>query len=261
MRRLSLFLLALCFPLLSLLAASSPAAEADSLFAQKNYVAASAAYASLIQDQGVSVNRLFNLGNSYYQQGQLGRAMLAYERAQLLDPRDKALREVRAFLARKTVDRLPAPDGWVRQTGDAVAYALPFGVWAVLCPLFFALSLAGWVIFALSETPRLKRLSFYPALASLGLFLLSGALLAHWLYGPRLAEDRAVVLLPEVSVYAEPNEGAAEVTKLHEGARIQLLGKSYGSFERMELPDGQHGWIARRTLETIAPIPGLSPNK
>ena len=106
MRRLSLFLIALCGLITLLGATPRPSAEADSLFLQKDYVGATKAYEALIQAEGSTVSRLFNLGNSYYQQGQLGQAMLAYERAQLLDPRDQELREVRSFLARKTVDKL-----------------------------------------------------------------------------------------------------------------------------------------------------------
>lgn len=255
MRRLSLLLLALC-SLLGSLGATSPASTlADSLFQRKDYVESSRAYEALIQAEGPTVARLFNLGNSYYQQGQLGRAILAYERAQLLDPRNKDLREVRDFAVRKTVDKLLSPEGWVRQLGDSIAYALPLSAWLVLCPLLLALSLAGWVVFALSSDPRLRRLTFYPALASLALSLVAGALIAHWLYAPQLAEQRVVILLPEVAVYAEPHESATPVTKLHEGSRLALRGQESGDYLRVELPDGQAGWIARRALERIAPLP------
>lgn len=261
MRRLSLFLIALCGLITLLGATPRPSAEADSLFLQKDYVGATKAYEALIQTEGSTVSRLFNLGNSYYQQGQLGQAMLAYERAQLLDPRDQGLREVRSFLARKTVDKLPAPDGWLRQLGDSLAYALPLSAWLILCPLFFIGSLVGWVIFSLSETPRLRRLSFYPAVVTLGLSLLSGALIAHWLSAPKIASERAVIVLPEVSLYAEPNTESTLVTKLHEGARLQLLGKKTGGFALVELADGRRAWIAERTLETIAPLPSPASSR
>ena len=260
MRRLSLFLIALCGLITLLEATPRPSTEADSLFLQKDYVGATKAYEALIQAEGSTVSRLFNLGNSYYQQGQLGQAMLAYERAQLLDPRDQGLREVRSFLARKTVDKLPAPDGWLRQLGDSLAYALPLSAWLILCPFFFIGSLVGWVIFALSETPRLRRLSFYPAVVTLGLSLLSGALIAHWLSAPKIASERAVIVLPEVSLYAEPNTASTLVTKLHEGARLQLLGKKTGGFVQVELADGRRAWLAERTLETIAPLPSPAPS-
>lgn len=255
MRRFGLFLLCwfLGLPLLS--ASPLPAVSPDSLFARHDYVEASNAYEQLLQQEGPTVARLFNLGNSYYQQGQLGRAMLAYERAQLLDPRDATLRDVRSFLSRKTVDKLPSPEGWLRPIGDRIAYALPLVGWLVLTPLFFALSLIGWVLFALSREPRSRKLTFYSALGSLLLFLGAGLMLLHWTSGPMLAEGRGVILLPEVEAYAQPSTASSKLTKLHEGARIELLAPPKDGLCRIRLADGRTAWIASHAIEAIAPLP------
>lgn len=253
MRHLSLLLIALCS--LFSLAQASDVPHPDSLFRAKQYSQASRAYEALLQQEGVTRARLANLGNSYYQEGQLGRAILAYQRALLLDPRDSELRETLTFLSRKTVDRLPAPEGWVRQLGDRLAYAAPLSLWLLLAPLFFALSLTGWVFFALSRQPQTRRLTFYGALASLALSAFSLALVLHWTSIWDQAARSAVLLLPESQVYATPSTDASVLLKLHEGTRLQLTGKTEAGLQQVELADGRRGWIASHALEALAPLP------
>ena len=64
-----------------------------------------------------SSTRYANLGNCYYLLGDLGHAVLSYERATLLDPRDKAIAEARAVLIKKTIDKLPDAENWFTLTG------------------------------------------------------------------------------------------------------------------------------------------------
>lgn len=256
MRPLSLWLYALCSLLASFsLAVASPSSSPDSLFQAGRYSQASAAYEEHLKQDGATRAGLANLGNSYYQEGQLGRAILAYERARLLDPRSQDLRQVLDYLTRKTVDRLPSPTSWLRQTGDRLAYVAPLSLWLVLAPLFFALSLAGWVLFALSRQPRTRRLTFYGALASLAIALLSLALVLHWRAIFTEAERQAVLLLPESSIYAEPSAESTVLIKLHEGAGLELAGQTKDGFQPVTLPDGRPGWIASHALEALAPLP------
>src|SRR4029077_10622714 len=54
-----------------------------------DYAGAVAAYQELDRQGLVSADLTFNLGNAYYRQGNLGRAIWAYERAAALDPDDE----------------------------------------------------------------------------------------------------------------------------------------------------------------------------
>ena len=62
--------------------------QANTEFAQKNYRRAASDCQAIITRQGFSAPVLFNLANAYYQDGNLGLAILNYERAQLLAPGD-----------------------------------------------------------------------------------------------------------------------------------------------------------------------------
>ena len=69
---------------------------ANQLYETRNYGAAIMVYEELIT-QGVDDAAVFyNLGNAYYQSGELGRAVLNLQRAALLEPRDP---DIKANLA------------------------------------------------------------------------------------------------------------------------------------------------------------------
>ena len=113
----------------------------DSLFAAGRYREAAATLEEEIKTSGESSTRYANLGNCYYLLGDLGHAVLSYERATLLDPRDKAIAEARAVLIKKTIDKLPDAESWFTLTGAKLAYALPL---TALLPLALVLFTPGY---------------------------------------------------------------------------------------------------------------------
>ncbi len=55
--------------------------QANTAFAQKNYGRAASDFRGIIARRGYSAPVLFNLANAYYKDGQIGLAILNYERA------------------------------------------------------------------------------------------------------------------------------------------------------------------------------------
>src|SRR4029453_11490487 len=105
-RRLAPAAPAVCVLALVLLAVSARAAEetpqalffrGNALYADGRYADAAAAYEQLFAGGVASANAYFNLGNAYLKEGEVGRAVLAYERAARLAPGDPVLRANLAF--------------------------------------------------------------------------------------------------------------------------------------------------------------------
>ena len=86
-------------------------ARANEGYERGEYVEASQQYEALI-DRGYSDATLyFNLGNSYLESGDLGRAILSYLRARELSPRDTEIRDSLELARGMTVDRVVAEGG------------------------------------------------------------------------------------------------------------------------------------------------------
>src|SRR6266496_6146874 len=78
------------------------AQQAETAYLKGDFQLAANLYRQLI-DQGVKRNEVyFDLGNAYYQLHDLGRALINYRRAEVIAPRDEALR---LNLARVRVQR------------------------------------------------------------------------------------------------------------------------------------------------------------
>ena len=223
----------------------------DSLFASRHYHEAAVALEQQIQTSGESATRYANLGNCYYMLGDLGHAVLNYERATLLDPRDEAIATARMVLMKKTVDKLPDAESWFTLTGAKLAYALPLPLLLALSLVLFSLVVGSCVAFALGQTSRGKRVSFYTGLVSLLLTLFVGALILHWVYATHSATEKAVIIQPEVNIYTSPSSRAGIKTQLHEGTRLRLIGAPVGEFQQFTLGDGTEGWIASEAIEPI----------
>ena len=64
----------------------------DSAYANGDYQAAIDVYQAILADNSVSPEIFYNLGNAYYKTSEIGKAILNYERALLLDPSDSDIR-------------------------------------------------------------------------------------------------------------------------------------------------------------------------
>ena len=240
-----------CLCLCSVLGLGATEHTIDSLFTARQYREAAAALEQQIETSGESATRYANLGNCYYMLGDLGHAVLNYERAALLDPRDEAIATARMVLMKKTVDKLPDAESWFTLTGAKLAYALPLPFLLALSLVLFALVVGSCVTFALGKTSCGKRVSFYTGLVSLLLTLFVGALILHWVYATHSATEKAVIIQPEVNIYTSPSSRAGIKTQLHEGTRLRLIGAPVGEFQQFTLGDGTEGWIASEAIEPI----------
>lgn len=222
-------------------------------FTQRSYQQAVAAYEAEIESQGATLARLVNLGNSYYQVGNLGRAVLNYERAHLLAPSDQGVQQTRDYLQSQTLDKLPETTSWIRSVGGRIAYALPLPAYITISLVSFTLFIGLLVAFSLAPQRSRRRLYFYLALVVLVPTLLSGASILHWLYEDSQADMRLVLLSPEVKVYGSEQRESAPIQTLHEGARLTAVGNKRGSMIQIELPSGKAAWIQASDLAFVRP--------
>jgi tetratricopeptide (TPR) repeat protein len=245
-------------------------ARGNALYEGGDYEGAIEQYASLAA-QGVHRADLFyNLANSYYKTGDLGHAVLYYERARRLAPRDEDIRGnlalVRAQLRDKQFvreeNRLLSIAAWPHDNLTAGEMRLA----ASLC--YLALCLLG-TVFVLRETRWIASAYRYASYASLGrlagfsktqdlataiavaaLLFLSTGISAH--QKTRSEKDRrtAVVLSEEVAVMSGPTDDATVQFKIHQGTLVGVNDQR-GAWMRIALPGGLSGWVAAASVERV----------
>jgi tetratricopeptide (TPR) repeat protein len=206
--------------------------------------------------QGVVDSALFyNLGNAYFKQGDPGRAILTYRRAQNLAPRDPDIEANLALARAQAVDEFePAGEaGFPGRFGQMVRG------WFTLNELAMA-ALAGWILFVFllilfisARAGSAWRRAVRYALAAAAVVLVVGVLSLGSALHLEQNRSEGVVVAAEVDVTSGP--GAQYITEftLHSGAEVDLV-EVRPNWVRLALPGGAlEGWVP---ANTVAPVRG-----
>jgi tetratricopeptide (TPR) repeat protein len=244
----------------TLLLAGSPSASAgekmhtaNQLYETGQIDLAVQAYEQLV-GQGVVDSALFyNLGNAYFKQGDPGRAILTYRRAQELAPRDPDIAANLALARAQAMDEFETVEesGLLDQFGQAVRG------WFTLDELAM-IALAGWILFVFvlilfvstrARSAWQKALQY--ALVAAAVVLVVGLLSLGSALHLEQNRSEGVVVAAEVDVTSGP--GAQYVTEftLHSGAEVDLV-EVRPNWVRLALPGGEvEGWVPASAIEPI----------
>jgi tetratricopeptide (TPR) repeat protein len=190
----------------------------------------------------------YNLANAYFKQGELGRAIVNYRRAQLLSPRDSDIATNLSIARAQTIDKLEDETGlgnlvqkadqWLTLNEAAV---LALALWVLVC--YFAVLaillprqrwMFSWVMVGVG------------ALLVIGVFSIANRLYVEWRSPP------AVVVAPEVAVTSGPGDAGQYLVEfnLHAGAELYIL-ESRPAWRRIKLPGDLQGWLPAEAVETV----------
>ena len=215
-------------------------ADAAKAYDENRLPDAIAGWESLVAEGQNQPETLFNLGNAYYRNGNLGKAILAYRRAQRLAPRDPDIRANLGFAAQSAGIELPARKPLATLLLDfSRAEWLGFGA---VCFWLLAGALAVWIAW-----PR-ARFAVRPAAAVLSALLLL-ALAGLGLHRNLERVPEGVVMSTGQKVLSSPLETATPLLAVPEGAIVRMR-ESRGNWIEVELGETR-GWLPAAALAPV----------
>jgi tetratricopeptide (TPR) repeat protein len=215
------------------------------------YTQASQIYESIVA-AGVRDSVLYyNLANSYFKQGDLGRAILNYRRAHRLNPRDNDIRTNLAVARSQTLDKLEVEgEGSLTNAVQVAEDWLTINEASILALMLWLL-VSGCLIVAILW-PRFRRLCLWTA-SVLGVFLIAGLIsMANRLYTD-WSYSSAVIVAPEVDVTSGPGTAEQYLVEfnLHTGAEVKII-ESRPGWRRVALPGNDfQGWVPEEAIEPV----------
>jgi len=222
--------------------------DANLKFKSGDFNGAAAAYEKILTDEGPRAAVFYNLGNSYQSLKQYGPAILAYERARLLAPRDPDL-AANLALARKAATAFE--ESGLHPRVEAALSRLSRNEWSWLIA-GSALFLGGLALTCgVVSLPRrwMRQLAMVCA-GFAGLAIAAGSTA---LYLRRGEAGRGIVLSENAAVRLSPFEKAEALGTAGPG-RVVYLGAKSGGFQYVEVPGTNlHGWLADKDVAAIAP--------
>jgi len=235
--------------------AASAAAPADrfqagnGLYQAGDHGGALEAWLGLYEDGFESGELHYNIGNAYFRLGELGRAILFYERARVALPRDESVRTNLELARSLTADQItPLAGFWVPRVIRWAVQLVP-RAWLIAILALGYLGLASILLYRIlsAAPPRWTR---HAAVAAAALTFVVGANLLIREFGIGRAE-RGVILRTETAVQSAPSDDPSlQLFTIHEGAVVRIDRRSSDWLE-IVLEDGKVGWVRSGDLETI----------
>ncbi len=220
--------------------------QGNLLYEGGKFAEASRTYERIVERGVRNGHVYYNLGNAYFKQDRIGLAILAYERATRLMPRDGDLHNNLDLAKERTTDQIAVEVPWFgRQALDGVTVN-EATVAATAAGFLASLALVGYL---LARRPRTRSATGYALLVACLVLLMAAGFLGIKIYDSMVNEE-AIVLRPTAVVRTGPDVSSEPVFTLHEGAKVQLV-EHRGDWLRIRLPDGKNGWLSQDDLEGI----------
>lgn len=214
-------------------------------YRQGAYQEAIAEYEAIEQNGWVSGPLYYNLANSYFKQGEIAKALLNYERAKRLMPRDSDVRANADYVRSKVVKNFKLKKA-----------------------NFFQKIKAMVVNFCTQNELTLIGAGSFIFLMAVWMGALYGQWSFKWRWGSRIIlgfvvcatwgllfvqlydqQGRAVVMNPMEAQF-EPKEGGTSHFALVEGQLVRVMREKDGWIKISRL-DGKSGWVPKEVIEKI----------
>ena len=221
--------------------------EANTSYQSGSFKSALGLYEKQLKEGKETAALDYNLGNTYFRLGHKGLALVYYERALRIAPRDEDILWNIEVLKTVITDRIESPEGsliiyWIRQILGRLTLNEIGIVLSGFLALWAALSALTYVF------PVIKLLS-----KVLGVFVVLFLLLTAVLFGVKwnnVKDPRAVILDKEVQTRYGPSEKETKAFTLHEGAEAKVTDETK-DWWYITLPDKNAGWIPKKSCEII----------
>jgi tetratricopeptide (TPR) repeat protein len=241
MKRLTCFLLMALWLSTAVCVAADTAKtfqEANTSYQTGDYAKAAERYESLTQKEPGIAAFYYDLANAYVRLGKLSRAILNYEKALRLDPRNADIRENLRFTRGLLEYRVEDTRNWyLKATEGVLKYATEREVTTVVLAVLFVF-LAGGILYFLNG----RGVFWNPWQQFVFILLLLVAVVA---FGKQVQSNvirDAIVMQKECEARYGPSEHDQVAFRMGEGIKVFVMDRRE-DWSRVLLTNGESGWV------------------
>lgn len=228
--------------------------EADEAYRNSNFAESIRLYeAQVAQNRLInqeSAQLYYNLGNSYFRDNQIAKAIVNYERALLLDPGDSDIRHNLRFAKTRIEDKIDSADSffvnkWIRSIQNLYSG----NTWGVIGVILFVLLIIAIGSYMISIQLIWRKVSFYVGIILLSMVIITNVF-AFKQKNKIVNRTTGIVMAASVSIYTSPDAHSQELFRLHEGAKVKIK-REEGRWIEIVIANGSVGWLQKKNVETI----------
>ena len=223
---------------------------ANLAYNEGNFAKAVATYEQILSQNLHSAALYYNLANAYFKQGELGKALLNYNRASRIAPGDEDIRHNQEYAEKMTKDSIEKiPEFFLITWLRSVRGAMSCTAWTVLSIVMLATALVMALLYLLAQRMSLRKVGFYTMAVAVLLFVAT-SIFAISERNQLVGRSEAIVMSTAASVKSSPDRSATELFVLHEGTKVSI-GETTDGWAEVRIADGRKGWIEDKRIERI----------
>jgi tetratricopeptide (TPR) repeat protein len=224
--------------------------KANQLYLNGDYSSAREEYQKIVNSGFESAELYYNLGNTFYKLGQIPSAILYFERALILSPKDEDIKFNLELAKRLVVDKInPVNEFFIKKWVRGLAGLLKADTWGLISLLVFILLLALLIIGYVKRDFRYRSL-LVPGGSLLLIALVFSLLLGGIQNKQSVHPNSAIVFSSSLTAKSSPDPGGTDLFVIHEGVKVKITDR-LGSWIRIRLADGKEAWIPESSVEKI----------
>lgn len=233
------------------------ASQPDSIFirgnqfyANQEYRKAVLCYEAVLQSGKESPELYFNLANAYFKTNENTKAILFYEKSLRLKPgNEDALYNLSIANSRITDKIETLPELFFITWFKDARNIFTLNTWSVLSITLFIALLALILLFLLTPSVLIRRISLPLSLGNLLLFV-TALIFSISSYWSRHDQSHAIITIPSVIVKSSPDQSATDLFVIHEGTKVKVR-ETFDDWCEIQISDGNRGWLMNDSYDVI----------
>lgn len=190
----------------------------------------------------------YNLGNAYFKNGFLGKAILNYLKAKKFIPNDADL--ISNLHYAQSLIKEPAltiEEPWFKKLYISLVNPFSLNLITLICEILYFILSTLIIVFILTKS--WKKIINHLIYSILILFIISLSLL-YTRYNTTIIQKQAVIISKTIDSKFEPFNDATTFFTLHEGEHVNVV-ISKKDWVKIKRSDGKQGWIKKISLELL----------
>ncbi len=199
--------------------------QADSAYLNDDFSKSEQLYNNVLTNEGSSSDLYYNLGNTYYRLGKVGKAILNYERALKLDPSNSDAKTNLEFVKTKILDKQYENRNIVEIFISDIVNLFTPNTWGYIAIMLFGLMILAIAIYVFSSTIKIRKVGFFGGIT---LFFVSiFTIIIAIMSAQKATSDKdAIVIVPSTILSTtprEPKNRTEEALRLNEGSKVEII--------------------------------------
>jgi len=223
--------------------------QANQHYKNEEYAKAISIYQQIINSNVKDGVVFYNLGNAYLKNGQIGKAILSYERAKRLLPRDKDVKANLEYANLLTIDKLTPKKKLLFSWISKAHLPLNINEQTLIIFIIYLLITILIILYIFIERKTIRKLFVILGMVLVISFFILLISLCIKIHSVAQANE-SIVIVSKVAVKSGPEDGLETLFFIHEGTKVKIE-ETRGNWYQIKLLDGKIGWIKSETVARI----------